>query len=799
MNALDLPYRHERVRAVAAAGTLNGIGWIEIASADQRTLDVFFLHPLPGETGGLPAGPALTAAQLRIEGGVRVRDPRVLNVTANGNRLRVRVQTAGDFSTYRLRVSVTPNSSLPPPGFDPVLAWIDFSFKIGCPNPFDCKPAVASPAPAQAHLAIDYLARDYRGLRGLMLDRLAATTPAWRERNPTDQHVMLVELLAATADQLSYAQDAVATEAYLGTARRRASLRRHARLLDYRVHQGCNARTWLHVAPAPGSDLDGLHPLPAGTAVLTGVEPQRIDRAAMTEALAQGAAVFETLHEQRLHAAQNRVMVHTWSNAIDCLPAGTTRAALQAPSPLGLSAGDALLFEQVRSHVTGAEERDPARRWVVRLTRVEPAVDPLDGMPLALVEWHPQDALPFAFPIVATLPLAGGLTEVTLTVARGNLVLADHGERHEEADALIPPEVPVAGRYRPRLRRTGVTHAEPYDHASARGLPASRALRQNLRDVEAWIRLQDAEVHWQARADLLASDRAATEFSVEMEHDASAWLRFGDGVRGRAPAAGTRFRTLYRIGNGTAGNVGADVLRLLVSPLGEVTDVRNPLAARGGMEAESAEQVRRYAPQAFRVQERAVTETDYAVAALRHPEVQRARADFRWSGSWYTTVVTVDRRGGLPVSGDPQFRAELLALLDQLRTMGGDVALRDPRRIPLDIVLRVCLEPGHFSADVHQRLREVFGSTIQPDGRLAFFHPDRLTFGTALYLSALYEVALEVDGVASVQALRFQRWGKQDAGELAAGVLRVDASEIAICDNDRNRPENGAISFEFPG
>ena len=44
---------------------------------------------------------------------------------------------------------------------------------------------------------------------------------------------MLVEALAYTADQLSYQQDAVATEAYLGTARRRVSIRRHARLMDY--------------------------------------------------------------------------------------------------------------------------------------------------------------------------------------------------------------------------------------------------------------------------------------------------------------------------------------------------------------------------------------------------------------------------------------------------------------------------------------------------------------------------------------------------------------------------------------
>ena len=78
-----------------------------------------------------------------------------------------------------------------------------------------------------------------------MLDRLAITLPQWQERSPADLGVMLVELMAYAADHLSYYQDAIATEAYLGTARKRVSVRRHARLLDYLMNDGCNARVWV--------------------------------------------------------------------------------------------------------------------------------------------------------------------------------------------------------------------------------------------------------------------------------------------------------------------------------------------------------------------------------------------------------------------------------------------------------------------------------------------------------------------------------------------------------------------------
>ena len=62
-----------------------------------------------------------------------------------------------------------------------------------------------------------------------------------------DIGVALVEVLAYVGDYLSYYQDAVATEAYLDTARQRISVRRHARLVDYRMHEGCNARAWVTV------------------------------------------------------------------------------------------------------------------------------------------------------------------------------------------------------------------------------------------------------------------------------------------------------------------------------------------------------------------------------------------------------------------------------------------------------------------------------------------------------------------------------------------------------------------------
>ena len=135
-----------------------------------------------------------------------------------------------------------------------------------------------------------------------MLDRLSLLAPGWSERSAADLGVTLVELLAYAADNLSYRQDAIATEAYLATARQRVSVRRHARLVDYALHDGCNARAWVHVEV----DADQAVLLAKGTPLLTRTGPGSPTRASrraartLRDALAAGAPVFETAHDAEL-------------------------------------------------------------------------------------------------------------------------------------------------------------------------------------------------------------------------------------------------------------------------------------------------------------------------------------------------------------------------------------------------------------------------------------------------------------------------------------------------------------------
>ena len=133
--------------------------------------------------------------------------------------------------------------------------------------------------------------------------------------------------------------------------------------------------------------------------------------------------------------------------------------------------------------------------------------------------------------------------------------------------------------------------------------------------------------HLESRAGLCSKAANPTRSSwSRSSRTAPRYLRFGDDINGRNPGSRNAFsRASYRIGNGTAGNVGAESLSSLRRRRrahSSVHAIRSP--ATGGIDPETNDQIRRRAPQAFLTQERAVTMADYAAMTELNPQVDRA-------------------------------------------------------------------------------------------------------------------------------------------------------------------------------
>lgn len=885
--------RRRLVRDLQATGgnePLNGIDYLEVdgkktlmVDLRQRVLQVFFVRK--------PAGPLLTrlsttppGMSVTITGGDRVTGIAVTDVhfdAATGSLL-VTVNPRGDYSPYTLHL-VDPASGGPLPELDAQLAAIDFSFKIACPSDFDCRQNRPCPVVPQPVPELDYLAKDYASFRQLLLDRMSALLPGWTERNPADLGVTLVELLAYVGDYLSYRQDAIGTEAYLGTARQRISVRRHTRLLDYAMHDGCNARVWVQVrlkdgAPA-GVNLPRLLVWDAAQAKwVPGVEPvpalgleKKILRmqfatrmtaeAAVLEdqwpklVTAQQPEVFEPLHDATLYREHNEMPFYAWGDAQCCLPQGATKAALRGHFP-NLRPGDVLVFQEVIGPHTGrGADADLTRRCAVRLTktngldlaaytkarqsnsipeRIDTVTPDGNPQPYTEIEWAVGDALPFPFCLSSVTDDGEHVSD--LSVALGNIVLADHGMTLLAPEPLgtVPAPDPVlapvttAGgdhcaspepvftppRFQPRLASdpltqvATITRTEEVQGRRTRlrfdpTATAASAFEWDMEHVLPAIRLADSGGDlWLPQRDLLSSDAFASEFVVEVDNDARANLRFGDDTNGLRPGEGTSFVALYRVGNGARGNVGAESIAhvrggALLDAVQWIDSVSNPIPARGGTEPEPIEQARQFAPAAFREQRRAVTPEDYARRAEQHPEVQRALGELRWTGSWHTVFVTVDRLGGRPV--DPEFKQVLIAFLETYRMAGQDLEIVTPRYVPLELELSVCVQPDYFASDVELALLDVFSSGYRADGTRGFFHPDNFSFGDPVPGSRIYAAAQAVPGVAHLEITILRPRGTRLPVVPAGGTLRVDVAEIVRLDNDPNFPDRGVLRFTMKG
>jgi hypothetical protein len=811
----------ERRNLVLGKIGVNGLDYLEVLGAPGcgNKLALTFLKP--------PAGLNLKKENFTLAGDTVIQVNKVNQPTPdNPLTLTLELSATGDFSPYTLALVASQTNNDPPPGVDPQLASVTFSFKAGCPTPVDCLQPQCCPSDLPSPPDIHYLARDYDGFKQAILDRMAVLVPDWTERHEADHGIAMTEALAYAADRVSYLQDAINTEAYIGTARSRISLRRHARLVDYQVAEGSNARAWIAISV----NKAGIK-VPAGSPfypLIPGL-PATIDPNLQSTAVdllqTSPGPVFESMDDITLFVEQNGMDFYSWGQSGCCLPVGATEATLAGPFT-SLQAGQVLIFEEVKGPLTGEQaDADPAHRWAVRLTYAsttdhygKPLVDPVNpGTQLTSIQWNTEDALPF--PLCISSMSSAGLPVSGVSVARGNVVAADQGvwTTGEPLGAVPPqPPSPVSGigcnctavpgaatprpRFEPVLANSPLTFAAPYQTnvPAAQKPSASSFLSPDPAAAAPQISLDsDDGQHWTPTEDLLSKDHEFPGFIPEIEWDNTAHLRFGDGTYGQAVESGVSFTATYRTGNGGNGNVGREALAHVVMAGGAgITAVRNPLPAAGGVDPETMQHIVQMAPFVFQSQMRCVTAADYGTMAQTLKSVSQAQGTIRWTGSWYTAFVSIDPVG--PCTSD--LANEVETGLDKLRMMGTDLVVEQAVFVGLNIGLEICVASGFFRGDVYQALWKVLVTGDSCSGTPGLLNGANFKFGQTVFSSPIVAAAQAVTGVVAVRLATFERMDRPTpASQAPPTELLMGAVEIASCDNDPNHADRGFLTLTMDG
>src|SRR5215813_6658974 len=104
---------------------------------------------------------------------------------------------------------------------------------------------------------IDYMARDYDSFLQAMRALIPEKLPEWTDyQSQADFGNVLLELFAHMGDILSYYQDRVANESFLGTAQERRSIIQHLRLIGYTLSTAAPASATLTLnLPTTATDV----------------------------------------------------------------------------------------------------------------------------------------------------------------------------------------------------------------------------------------------------------------------------------------------------------------------------------------------------------------------------------------------------------------------------------------------------------------------------------------------------------------------------------------------------------------
>ncbi|MBK8319393.1 MAG: putative baseplate assembly protein [Betaproteobacteria bacterium] len=173
---------------------------------------------------------------------------------------------------------------------------------------------------------------------------------------------------------------------------------------------------------------------------------------------------------------------------------------------------------------------------------------------------------------------------------------------------------------------------------------------------------------WQEAPRFTAPGPSERAYTVKLDEKGSATVQFGDGEHGTRLSTGSgNIEARYRVGLGTAGNVKAEQISMLLTRPPGLKAVTNPVAASGGTNAEAGDEARRNAPLRVRTLDRIVSLRDFEDFAAAFTGIGKAQAVWLWDGEQRMVHLTVAGTDGTPLDPNGALYRNLLAAIDGAR------------------------------------------------------------------------------------------------------------------------------------
>jgi hypothetical protein len=269
-------------------------------------------------------------------------------------------------------------------------------------------------------------------------------------------------------------------------------------------------------------------------------------------------------------------------------------------------------------------------------------------------------------------------------------------------------------------------------------------------------------VLWSKVPDFFDSKRADRHYSLDR---ATGELQFGDLINGMIPPAGDdNIKAFsYQAGGGAPGNVKAGEIKTLKSAVAGVDKVSNPVAADGGADTATVDQMLEIGPAMISHRNRAVTAEDFEwLAKEASRKVVKVRCLPNTNNKkhteigWVTVIIVPDSQEDLPKPSlelKRKVQKYLEACCANTLTSVEHIFVDGPSYVEIGVSVDVFVTSIDVVSEVEREIRKELK---------AFFHP--LTggaegkgwdFGRDVAASDIYVLLEDIEGVDHVENLKF--------------------------------------------
>ncbi len=266
-------------------------------------------------------------------------------------------------------------------------------------------------------------------------------------------------------------------------------------------------------------------------------------------------------------------------------------------------------------------------------------------------------------------------------------------------------------------------------------------------------------------------------YTIERE---SGMLRFGDGLHGARPPAGSIIQASYAYGGGRQGmlGVGAITKGLTLSPGLKVT---NPIPTWGGDEAETVAQAERRISRYVQHRDRLVSATDFKEITWRTPGVDLGRVEILplfhpdlgdVLAQGVVTVLVVPRYDSLnPETPEPDrlFLDTICSYLNPRRVITTEVHVRGSIYVPVWVSVGIDVIPGRDVAPVREEVKAAIKQFLSP--LTGGFEQKGWPLEKTVEAGEILAVATRVAGVAKVNQVLIE--SAQNTGNVPITGLQL--------------------------